>query len=140
MPLNLENHMSLVVILNILQEANVSSERIEETMKKRIANDYDFSQPLTSENIINFLKEEKISENIIEKIVLKVLLEKKVLSASQVRDELKLTTGAYHSLLKASNHLNPFYTFSASNNRKTMLFLKEDVEELKKIRNKKNKK
>ena len=135
MPFNLENHMSLVTILNILQEANVSSDRIEETMKKRIANNYDFTKPLTSENIITFLKE----ENIIENIVLKVLLEKKVLSASQVRDELKLTTGAYHSLLKASNSLNPFYVFSASNNRKTILFLKDDVEELRKKRNKKKK-
>lgn len=139
MPFNLENHMSLVTILNILQEANVSSDRIEETMKKRIANNYDFTKPLTSENIITFLKEENIEENIIENIVLKVLLEKKVLSASQVRDELKLTTGAYHSLLKASNSLNPFYVFSASNNRKTILFLKDDVEELRKKRNKKKK-
>lgn len=113
MPFNLENHMSLVTILNILQEANVSSDRIEETMKKRIANNYDFTKPLTSENIITFLKEENIEENIIENIVLKVLLEKKVLSASQVRDELKLTTGAYHSLLKASNSLITLYTEEA---------------------------
>lgn len=131
--------MSMVTILNILQEAKVSSDQVEETMKNRIASNYDFTQPLSSENIINFLKEENISEETIDKIVLKVLLEKKVLSASQVRDELKLTTGAYHSLLKAQNSLNPFYTFSASNNRKTVLFLKEDVEETRKKRNKKKK-
>jgi len=137
--IELENHMSLVTILNILQEANVSGGRIEEIMKYRIANDYDFTKPLTSENIISFLKEEDIEEDIIENIVLKVLLDKKVLSASQVRDELKLSTGAYHSLLKASNNLAPFYIFSATNNRKTILFLKDDVEEIRKKRNKKKK-
>lgn len=139
MSIELENHMSLVTILNILQEANVSGGRIEEIMKYRIANDYDFTKPLTSENIISFLKEEDIEEDIIENIVLKVLLDKKVLSASQVRDELKLSTGAYHSLLKASNNLAPFYIFSATNNRKTILFLKDDVEEIRKKRNKKKK-
>lgn len=139
MSIELENHMSLVTILNILQEANVSGGRIEEIMKYRIANDYDFTKPLTSENIISFLKEEDIEIDIIENIVLKVLLDKKVLSASQVRDELKLSTGAYHSLLKASNNLAPFYIFSATNNRKTILFLKDDVEEIRKKRNKKKK-
>jgi len=134
---DLDNHMSLVTILNILQEANLSSERMEEIIKKKIEDNYDFTRPLTSENIITFLKNESIEEDIIENIVLKVLLEKKVVSASQVRDELKLSTGAYHSLLKASNSLNPFYTFLSSNNRKTILFLKDDVEEMRKKRNKK---
>lgn len=139
MPFDLENHMSLVTVLNILQETNISSERIEEIMKKRMEENYDFNQPLTIKNVINFLDKEDIEENIIENIVLKVLLEKKVLSASQVRDELKLTTGAYHSLLKASDTIDPFYVFSASNNRKTILFLREDVEEMRKKRNKKKK-